>query len=95
MNRLGKCSSNARHAVCQYLHAASYGSQCYGSGVTCHVADESRLAQGAAEQGETEPAAQSNSSKKKEKQKGYYKKKKQYYRGRGGRGGHQQSNEQH
>ncbi len=57
----------------------------YGSGVNCHVADESRLEQGSAEQGETEPAAQSNSSKKKEKHKGYWKKRKQYNRGRGGR----------
>ena len=66
----------------------------YGSGVICHVADESKLEQGTAEHGDTEPAAQSNSSKKKEKNKGYWKKKKQFNRGRGGRGGHQQSNEQ-
>ena len=67
----------------------------YGSSVICHVADESNLKHGTAEHGDTEPAAQSNSSKKKEKNKGYWKKKKQSNRGRGGRGGHQQSNEQY
>jgi len=67
----------------------------YGSGVICHFADESKLEQGIAEHEDTEPAAQSNSSKKKEKQKGSWKKRKQFNRGRGGRGGHPQSNEQH
>ncbi|DBA89170.1 hypothetical protein WJX77_005588 [Trebouxia sp. C0004] len=57
--------------------------------------DDSKLEQGGAKHRDTEPAAQSNSSKKKENHRGYWKKRKQFYRGRGGRGGHQQGNEQH